>query len=838
MEIPMIRRLADFVPAALAMLFFTAAASSPPPSPSPSSYDTFVKGATVKPGLIPVIEKGGKVYLEIAPSQLGADFIETAVPATGFGGFGPAPGEPYIAPARILRFERYGDNVVLRWPNTYAVAANGSAQRVGVDQSLPNSIVAVVPIAAQDDSHIVIPAAAFLGDVGNLADGLQDATKNPAHAYHLDAAKSFFLATKAFPQNDVLRIDQTWTSASPDLLDNAPDPRSLEVRITYNVIQAPNDGYLSRLYDPRVGYFSQPLLDFSNDTRLQRSIDPIIRWNFGARTSGAPANASNPVVYYLSNDIPLEYRETVRNALLTWNDAFAKAGILNAIRVEQQPSDPSWDSDDIRHNMIRWVDTSNPEYGAQALIIDDPRTGEEINVGVNFDAAVPMHARLAYKYAVAPARGLPDSAAAENAFTQDLLRSVVLHESGHDFGLQHNFIAHEAYTASQLQSKVFTARYGIASSVMEYAPINLWPRGTPQGAYVQLVLGPYDYYAIHYGYGFIPNAANADQELPTLRRWASNWTNPWLRFASDEDGRGFAGGHSIDPRALTYNLTNDPLAWCKTQASMYHALMDSVDARFPERGMPYDEARAAFTTDMGGYLRCVYDPVHTIGGEYLSRAQRGDPGAIAPLMPVTLAQDRQAWDQLDAGLFSDAAWRFNPRVLDTLTYSEVSIPLMSAQWAYDPTPHHGVSILGAVGAAQQSALAELFSPVRLQRIDEFPLRYSPGATMTLTDLFDWTRAGIFGDIARGTIVREGPVRRNLQTMYATLLGQMVTAPRSGTPGDAQALARLQLNDLRHDATVALGRAGLDEMARAQLEALRSIADQYLSARAILSAGAK
>ncbi|MGC2130726.1 MAG: hypothetical protein WA629_11595, partial [Candidatus Aquilonibacter sp.] len=151
---------------------------------------------------------------------------------------------------------------------------------------------------------------------------------------------------------------------------------------------------------------------------------------------------------------------------------------------------------------------------------------------------------------------------------------------------------------------------------------------------------------------------------------------------------------------------------------------------------------------------------------------------------------------------------------------------------------HGVSILGAVGEAQRSALAELFSPVRLQRIDEFSLRYAPGKTMTLTDLFDWTRAGIFGDIARGTMTREGPVRRNLQTMYATLLGQMVTAPRSGTPGDAQALARLQLVDLRHDATVALGRAGLDEMARAQLEALRSIADQYLSARAILSAGAK
>jgi len=831
----MIRCHAAFAPAALAMLFLTGAAASPAPSPAPSSYDTFVKGATVKPGLITVIEKSGKVYLAIATSQLGEDFIETSVPASGLGGFGPAPGEPYIAPARILHFERFGDTIVLRWPNSYAVTANGSAQRAGVEASLPSSVVAVAPIEAQDDKRVIIPAAAFLGDIGDLASGLQDAAKSPAHAYRLDPAKSFFIGTKAFPQNVVLRVDQTWTSAQPDLLDNAPDPRNVEVRITYNLIQAPNDGYMPRIYDPRVGFFSQPLLDFTTDTQLQRTVDYIIRWNFGNRTSSAPASAANPVVYYLSNDIPPEYRQAVRDALLTWNNAFTKIGILNAIKVEQQPSDPSWDSDDIRHNMIRWVDTSNPEYGAQALIVDDPRTGEEINVGVNFDAAVPMHARLTYKYAVAPARGLPDSPAAENAFVQNLLHAVVLHESGHDFGLQHNFIAHEAYTARQLQSKAFTDRYGIASSAMEYAPINLWPKGTPQGDYVQLPLGPYDYYAIHYGYGFIPNAATPRAELPTLNRWASNWNNPWLRFASDEDAREFAGGHSIDPRVQTYNLTNDPMAWCKTQAAMYHGLMDSVNARFPERGMPYDEARAAFMTDMSGYLRCVYDPVHTIGGEYLSRAERGDSGAAAPLTPVTLAQDRDAWNQLAGGLFSDAAWRFNPQVLDTLTYSEVSIPLLSAHWAYEPAPHHGVSILNVVSAAQQSALAELFSPVRLQRIDEFSLRYPPGVTMTLPDLFDWARAGIFGDIASGASARDGIVRRNLQTLYAQLLSQMITAPRPGTPSDAKALARLQLDDLRHAASVALQRGGLNEMTRAQLEALRSIADQALSARVTVTA---
>jgi hypothetical protein len=442
----MIRRFAAFVPAALAILFLNAATPSPSPSAPPTSYDTFVKGATVKPGLIPVIEKGGKVYLEIATSQLGTDFIATAVPSSGLGGFGPAPGEPYVAPARVLHFERFGDNIVLRWPNTYAISSNGSPERRDVEQTLPSSVIAVVPIEAQDDKRVVIAASAFLGDVSDMADSLQDAAKSPAHAYHLDSTKSFFVATKAFPQNDVLRIDQTWTTAQPDLLDNAPDARNVEVRITYNLIAAPSDGYMPRIYDPRVGYFSQPLLDFSSDQRLQRSVNYIVRWNFNA----------GPVVFYLSNDIPLEYRQTVRDALLTWNGAFAKTGIPNAIKVEQQPDDPSWDSDDIRHNMIRWVDTSDPQYGAEALVIDDPRSGEELNVGVNFDGAVPMSARLAYKYSIAPARGIADSQAAEDAFAQQEIRAVILHESGHDFGLQHNFIGHEAYTAKQIQSKAFT----------------------------------------------------------------------------------------------------------------------------------------------------------------------------------------------------------------------------------------------------------------------------------------------------------------------------------------------------------------------------------------------
>ena len=798
----------------------------------PASYDSFTKGATISPGLFPIVEKDGSYYLVVDADELGVDFIETSIPSSGLGGFGPAPGEPYVAPARIMRFERYGNSIVLRWPNTYARTAPDSPESNGVAQSLPNSVIAVTPVVAQDDKRVIIAAAPFLGDIGDLASDLQSAGKGPLHAYHLDPSKSFFISAKAFPKNDVLLVDQTWNAGSGGALDNAPDPRDVEVKMTYNLVEAPHDGYVPRIEDPRVGYFSQPLLNFSTDNELRRDIHYIVRWNFGTRTSGAPAPASHPIVYYLSNDIPVEYRATVRKALLTWNDALAKVGILDAIKVEQQPADPTWDPEDIRHNMVRWVDTSRPQFGAEALIVTDPRTGEELNVGVNFDAIEGIGGRDTYKYVIAPVRGLPDSVALEKAYDEELIRAVILHESGHDLGLQHNFIGAMAYTAQDIQSKAFTERYGIASSVMEYSPTNLWPRGTPQGDYNQLVLGPYDYYAVRYGYGYIPNATTPEQELPTLAGWASHWADPKYRFASDEDADHFADGHSIDPRVVQYVLTNKPLAWCATQMTMFHRLLDAVNVRFPERGMPYDEARAAFLTPLRLDLRCAALPAHTIGGEYLSRAQKGDPGAGPPLQPVSLATERAAWEQLASGLFADAPWRFNPQVLDTLTYSEESSLSVDASWAYSPTPRHDVSVASMVGAAQMRVLAELFSPLRLQRLDDLSSKYGPGKTMTMTDLFDWSRSSIFGSLADGTVAREGLVRRNLQTSYARFLAYMVIFPEPGFPGDARGLARVSLEDLRHDAAAALSRPGLSELIRGHVELLESIADQALTAHTL------
>jgi hypothetical protein len=801
------------------------------PPANPLDYAGFIKGAEVTPGLIPIIRKKGNVFFSLSPSQFGKDFIETSVPSSGLGGLGPAEGEPYVAPARVLHFERVGNKVVLRWPNRYALTRPGSPQAMGVRNSLPNSIIAVVPIAAQDGDHVVISADAFLDDVADFSDSLNSDDEKPTHHYSLDPKRTFFLQAKAFPLNDMLRVDQSWAAAEQTKLDNAPDSRYLEVRMTYNLIAAPDDGYVPRIYDSRVGYFSVPLIDFTTDDEMQRAVHYISRWNFGNRTSSEPFKATNPIVFYLSDDIPTEYRDTVRKALLTWGQAFAQVGIQGAVAVQDQPDTKGWDPDDIRHNMVRWIDTSSPAYGAEALIIADPRSGEELNVGVNFDAAIGMIGRLTYKYVVAPTRGVADTPDAERKFTDDFIQYIVLHESGHDMGLQHNFIGSAAYTAQNLQDKSFTAKYGIGSSVMEYDPFNIWPKGTPQGDYDQLVLGPYDQYAIKYGYGYI--SGTPEQQLPTLRSWASKWADPYYRFASDEDADAFSVGHSIDPRVETWDLTNDPLQWCATQESMMRRLMNAVDQRFPQSGMPYDQARAAFLMPLQLDLRCATMAANVIGGEYLSRSLKGDPNATAPLTPVPIARERAAWNALRDGLFSDAAWRFNPSVLGTLTYSEDSSVTGDPHWGYDPPPRHDVPVVTIVGNAQLAALHALFSPLTLERLDDMSTKYAPGQAMDLSDLFDWAQSGIFGGLASGG-AHDGLIRRNLQAAYARLLSQMLLAPDRRTPSDARSLARLELQNLAHDASTGASHAST-EVERAHLQALAALAEQALHAQATLVA---
>jgi hypothetical protein len=864
-----------------------------PGGPPEVTYEKFTKDAEKQPGLFTLWHKDGKVYIELSKDQLGKEYYEHATSANGLGGFGILSGDDFQQEARVVKFVRVGPKAVaLVWPQIRFESKPGTNIDTAVKASTADSIQSVAAIAAEDKDggKYVIDAGFLLGDTLDLGSALSQILErtNPLGAYHLDPTKTYFGPTKAFPKNVMIEADQTYVSAKPQTLNTVVDPRSVQFRVKYNFAEfLSTPGYMPRYVDDRVGYWDDPHIQFDQDNRFDNIHHYVLRWNIQASDPTRPSAAKKPLVYTLTNTIPERYRPGIRDAILEWNKAFARIGILNAIQVQDQPSDPNWDPDDIRYNTIRWLTEANGGGFAEAQIEWDPRTGEIFRGGVLIDADIVRYAKLIYGDVVQPLAALdPDPASPLSpsqladpalwdpakinpvdwgfapkrrpgtflhrdtaAFAQaqfgalaldmlgenvppnydyDFLKAIILHEVGHDFGLGHNFIGHNAFTAAQVRDKNFTQHNGIASSVMEYAPFNVWPKGSSHGDYFQATLGPYDYHVIHWGYAPVPGAKTPDDEVATLDKWASAATDRRYAFASDEDVA--YNGHAVDPRIAQDMLTGDPIGWCETQLGMYRGLIGSVDSRYPKMQQRWEQERFAFAILMGQYNRCANSMTHYIAGEYLRRGRRGDPGVKAPLTPIPRAEEVRAFRNLDRYVFAETAIQVSPTTLNRLVYTEFA-PF--ADFGYNPTPRHDISLTAIANSAQYRALSYMFSPLVLQRLDDMPTKAAPGATMSLADLFDWTQTSVFGDLANGRTPKTA-IRRNLQRTYARLLARMATVPFAGTPLDAQALARHELVSIAGDVRGSLMRGNLDLQTRAHLEALQTDVNRALDTRNVIT----
>ena len=784
--------------AVLALLLAPGAARAAEP------YATFTAGAQVKTGLFPIWEKDGHAYMELRPDQIDKEYLETIVPGNGLS---QAPlwwGDTDYQPTEIVRFERRGGSIVMLWTNWYVRSpGNENAQRAD-EYGFPQSVTGIGQIVAEDANHIVFDLSALLTDEMDIKNIIDEGLA-PDKSYRLDSGLSYFDGVKAFPENDVISVAQTWSTDAKHVYDLAPDARKIRIKVVYNFIQMPNDDYRPRYADDRMGVYDMIYFNFANDrtgSRLQRY---LLRWNFDPQDPSRPSKARHPMVMYISDTVPAQYRAAVTDACLEWNKAFAKAGILDAVQVRMQPSDPAWDPDDFRYSVIRWLNEAYPGFGASSQTLANPLTGEEIRTGVLVSATVGFSSYNSWKYLVDPIRYGRTTDPVPAKFIHDAVFSTIVHEMGHNVGLQHNFIGSQAYSAPDLQSMAFTSRNGIASSVMEYAPINLWPRGTPQGDYSQTTLGPWDYYQIRYAYEPIPSARTPEDEIPVLHRWANGWSDPRYRYESDEDVS-WNNGHAADPRTEQGDLTNDNLAWCGTMMRMYRDGMNDVPRFWPQAAHSYEEESRAFGYMFGGYLRCPNIVAHWIGGQYLSRAHRGDPGAQPPVVPVPRAQQKRAMGILAKYLFAPDVLTVPQSMLEHLSYDEWAGYSFTSwegygnlpAWAYNPPVRHDYDIEGRLLRAQMGAVNFILQPEVLARIDGNTLLSRD--TASLTDVLGWLHEGIYGNLgARGIPL----VSRNLQMAYAGRLETLANKPPAGTPADAQALARVELQRIARDAQHAL-----------------------------------
>jgi Met-zincin/Domain of unknown function (DUF5117) len=857
------------------------AATSQPAAPSSAGkpaasddglvpYAKFTRDATAQKGLFTVWRpKDGSVALELRPDQFNTDFIELGVPINGIGA-GLFSGLTDLQGCRIIRFVKQDHRVAILFPTTRFLARPNTPEAAAVSAGVANSVGGVAKVLSIDDEtgNVVFDAAPFLQDLTDVADFLTDLNGgrelNPMGSYRMDQQQTYFGQTKAFPQNVTLVANQTFSTMKPLYIDLMPDPRNIQIALQYNIAALPvNDSYIPRYYDDRVGYFVNAHDDFMSDDTFDKSANYIIRFNVEpSDPTKRISPAKHPVVYYLSNTIPGRYRPAIRKALLTWNNAFTPLGISDVVEVKDQPNDPDFDPDDIRYNVVRWLAETQGGF-AEAQLLYNPYTGEMLKSGIVIDSDLMRFGKFDYPVRVQgdttgeqPPRtnairalgsdysqgardqfsfgmaalsimGEGDGYYVPEKYANEFLESIVLHESGHDWGLRHNYIGSQAYTPAQLRSPAFTQRYGVASSVMEYSPLNIWPKGKGQGEYFQTVLGPYDYYVIHWGYARIPGAKSAQDELPVLRRWASRWSNPRLAWSSDEDVF-WSSGMGVDPRNQQWDLTSDNIGWCQNQMRFDHDLMTRVDKRFPRKQGSFDDLQTAFGSILRQYGRCATIVSRYIGGEYVSRDRRGDRHAALPLNPVPRTQEIRAFKALESGLFSAQAWNFSPTLL-----RQAVTQYRYDDWDGNLVPRHDIPIEAIAQRYQNTVIARIFAPVTLERLDDMSSKYGTGKTMDLSDLFTWMQSAVYADISHPKDGNIPLIRRNLQRNYASLLSQLANTPAAGQPQDAQALARYELGALHRQIAGSLNNNKLDLLTRAHLASLDTDVQRSLHAQAVI-----
>jgi Met-zincin/Domain of unknown function (DUF5117) len=813
-------------------------------------YALFVRDGKRQTGFLDILQKEDEVYFDLGPEQFNRTYIVAPVLAAGIGGEAFA-GRVY--PSFLLRFKRVGKRVLWISPNTRYTASPEA--RASLDISVADSVLASSAIVAenQDNGHIVISASFFLTDIEDVGHDLgADAdsaaalslVQAPRAAFGLDAGKSYIERVKVFPKNVEILSDLAF-NGQPRSIIAVPDARGVLLKMHYSLLEEPAaEGYMSRLADDRVGYFTTTRKRFGDDDARTPLVRYIHRWDL----------RKGPITYYLSNEIPPQYRPVVARALSAWGEAFAKIGYPHAIEVKEQPADPAWDPDDIRYTTVRWIDSDVPSFAAYAPTIVDPLTGQILRASIVIDGEAMRTIKRGYADMVSPLRGenttaacqaydctyMADSASLAAAgtialgfhvpqtkreqYAEEWLQSVVLHEAGHTFGLRHNFASSTIYSLSQLHDPGFTATHGLVGSVMEYTPVNLSPKGVPQGAYFQLRLGPYDEWAIRYGYAYIPNAKLPQDENNALRALASESTLPLYVYGTDEDAEGMG---AIDPMIAMFDLSADPLAFDANQFTVAEQLVRDLDAVYPRDDRSYSEERQTFLTIMRTYTRAVGLTVKFIAGARTSRAHRGQPGAGVPLKPLTRDNQHRAFDLLADHVFSAHAFAYTPRLLDDLGQDYYQ------PWGSAAPSQPNFPITAYVASIQDEALAGLFDPRTLTRLEDQRLE-SPSLhdAVSLGDLFAWTQRAIWGDMNVS-----GTIRGNLRRRWTNVLIDFSLAPPSlldhlGYPGALSSTARYELSLLLPRLRSSLASGKIDTATRVQFTDIAHRVENALNARSV------
>ncbi len=664
----------------------------------------------------------------------------------------------------------------------------------------------------------------------------------------LNPLKSKYATIRSFPNNTDVVVDMAYDNPSAFVSGGADvaDPRYVRVRMQHSFIEVPKNNYRPRRDDPRVGYFMDQKTDQTSISPVPYK-DVIHRWDLKKKDpSAALSEPVEPIVWWIENTTPLEYRNTVMEAGLKWNEAFEKAGFKNAVQMKIMPDTASWDPADIRYNVIRWVASANPQYGAIGPSFVNPRTGQilgsditiewfsgsatpifdelysgpsaqqnkavelPVQVDKNHFANCTLAGELKAQYLTGlttlEAGGASDAEIKE--MHKEFLTYLVLHEMGHTMGLNHNMKASQMLSPAEINNKEITRKIGLIGSVMDYPAINVALDKTKQGDYYTTKAGPYDLWAIEYGY--LP--LSEGEEEAALSRILSRSTDPKLAFGNDGDDMR-SPGKAMDPRVNVNDLTSDAIAYAEDRFKLVNNLMGKLVAKYSKPGQSYAELRGRYGTLNGQRNSMINAVSRYVGGVYIDRSFPEQKSPTKPFTPVPLATQKKAMEVLTKYVFAPDAFDADKQVFPYLQ--------LQRRGFSQPQTGEDFRITNNVLSLQTSGtLAHILNPSTLQRISNTRLY---GNQYSVADVMNDLVKGIFDADLKGDV---NVYRQYLQNSFVEGVAQL-SGERSPLDGVSKAAAIYTLRKLK---TKLAGAVSANEETKAHRSNLNFMIDKALAVK--------
>ena len=671
-------------------------------------------------------------------------------------------------PQQVIRWQRKDNKILLRSVSYNSVADFDEP----IYQSLKNNnfepIIEVFDIQAfnKDSSAVVFKVNSFFESDVAMIGPMSSAQRKNFGIKNLDKKRTFINNIKSYPKNVEVRHVMTYNGSK--LPDNQITG-TLSVEMNQSIILLPEDPWIKRKYDDRVGYFSVRQTDYSSDAHRADSKRYITRWrlepsDWDAYNRGELVEPVKPIVYYIDPATPERWRPYIKQGVNDWQKSFEKAGFKNAIYALDPPTpeeDPEWSPEDVRYSVIRYVTTDI--QNAMGPHVHDPRTGEILESDIIWYHNILKLLRNWFFIQTAAVNPEAQKVKFRDEIMGELVRFVSAHEVGHTLGLPHNMGASVAYPVDSLRSPSFTKTMGTAPSIMDYARFNYVAQ--PEDGDVSLLpgVGPYDDWSIEYGYRLTSENDDPDGDAELTNDWIKEKAgNPLFRYGRQQRS-------VIDPSSQTEDIGSDAVEASELGLKNLKRIVPNLIEWSSENGQNYDQLEELYTALVGQFRRYVGHVGNNIGGVYemYKTADQGEP----IYSHVAKNKQKGAMAFISKNVFDTPDWLINKDIMDRITNNEVLDP---------------------INTLQSYALRTLLRSDRIDRMIENEL-VNNNSAYTVTEMFNDIESNIFRDINDSNVTIS---RKNLHRLYVDRLEQILESDEEkDTHSELTAHAYASLNKL-------------------------------------------